>query len=231
MKNRIGIIGFFVMLFVGFVWMWSYSYLQGTEEAYVPVKETPVPTIPSETGVFKRSDYALDYLNMPVDEKHQRTLAEYYDNRAYWGAPPYIPHPVKDERNMGGKACLKCHQNGGFVEKYKAYTPVTPHPEMVNCRQCHVPKKENGTFKSTNFYKSAPPKSGVNQALETSPPTIPHQLQMRENCLACHAGPSAPKEIRVTHPERVNCRQCHVPNNSSTSKWGSFNRKTLADEN
>lgn len=34
---------------------------------------------------------------------------------------------------------------------------------------------------------------------------------MRENCVSCHAGPSAPKEIRVTHPERVNCRQCHVP--------------------
>ncbi len=44
-----------------------------------------------------------------------------------------------------------------------------------------------------------------------SPPMIPHQLQMRESCVSCHAGPSAPKEIRVTHPERINCRQCHLP--------------------
>ena len=50
--------------------------------------------------------------------------------------------------------------------------------------------------------------------MEGSPPVIPHKLFMRENCLSCHAGPSAPKEIRMSHPERVNCRQCHVPGNT-----------------
>ena len=39
---------------------------------------------------------------------------------------------------------------------------------------------------------------------------IPHDLQLRGNCLACHAGPAAVEEIRTAHPERTNCRQCHL---------------------
>jgi hypothetical protein len=42
------------------------------------------------------------------------------------------------------------------------------------------------------------------------PPSIPHDLQLRGNCLACHMGPAAVAEIRTTHPERSDCRQCHV---------------------
>jgi cytochrome c-type protein NapB len=169
--------------------------------------------IPSEPGVFKRFDADADYLSMPIDENHQRTLTDYYENRAYPGAPPSIPHPVKKERSYGGNTCIQCHQNGGFVEKFNAYAPVTPHPEMVNCRQCHVTKNTNNTFKEFAFAKAEPPKVGedINNAMPGSPPMIPHQLQMRESCISCHAGPSAPKEIRVTHPERINCRQCHLP--------------------
>ncbi|MFD2565944.1 nitrate reductase cytochrome c-type subunit [Pseudotenacibaculum haliotis] len=231
MRKRLGIISLFVILFVGFITIWNYSYYEGQEEAYIPIENNrPVPLIPSETGVFQRSEFALDYAKMPVDENHQRTLYEYYKNRAYHGAPPIIPHPVADEKNMGGNSCLKCHQNGGFTEKYKAYAPVTPHPEMVNCKQCHVSQKTQSMFKGTNFRRIVVPKVGVNNALEGSPPIIPHQLQLRENCLACHAGPSAPKEIRVTHPERVNCRQCHVMNNKEIKDIGIFIRKPQANE-
>jgi cytochrome c-type protein NapB len=46
--------------------------------------------------------------------------------------------------------------------------------------------------------------------LPGGPPPIPHGLQMRENCLACHAGPAAVAEIRTPHPTLVNCRQCHA---------------------
>ena len=42
------------------------------------------------------------------------------------------------------------------------------------------------------------------------PPPIPHDLELRENCLACHGGPAAVAAIRTTHPERANCRQCHA---------------------
>jgi cytochrome c-type protein NapB len=226
MKKRLVIISLFVLLFVTFIGIWNFSYYEGQEEAYIPLKASDeLPIIPSEIGVFQRAEFALDYVNMPTDETHQRSMKTYYNNRAFYGAPPSIPHPVKDERNMGENSCLKCHENGGYTEKFKAYTPIVPHPEMVNCRQCHVPQKTTSFFKGTNFKKGSIPKVGVNNALETSPPVIPHQLQMRENCLACHAGPGAPKEIRVTHPERINCRQCHVPNNKVTVDVGSFIRK------
>lgn len=231
MKQRFGIISFFVILFVAAITVWNYSYYQGLEEAYVPIDNNQaVPVIPSETGVFLRAEHALDYLNMPIDENHQRSLNTYYNNRAYPGAPPSIPHDVEDDRNMGGNSCLKCHDNGGYSTQFKAYAPVTPHPEMINCRQCHVPQQTKGVFKGTNFKKIPAPKAGKNNALDGSPPVIPHQIQMRENCLACHAGPAAPKEIRVTHPERVNCRQCHVPNNKIETDLGVFNRKMHQDE-
>lgn len=215
MKKRLGIISFFVVIFIAFIVVWSYSYQQGQEEAYIPIIDTPSEnTIPSERGVFLRFENSnLDYTNMPVDENLQRSLENYYDNRAFLGAPPSIPHPVAKERSFGGNTCIQCHQNGGFVEKFNAYAPVTPHPEMVNCRQCHVTKNTNSTFTQFNFDKMQPPEVGLgaNNAMPGSPPMIPHQLRMRENCISCHAGPSAPKEIRVTHPERINCRQCHLP--------------------
>jgi len=224
--KRLGIISLFILLLVAFIAIWNFSYQSGLEEAYIPLKESDAhPIIPSEKGVFQRSEYAFDYANMPKDEKHQRSLKNYYDNRAFHGAPPSIPHTVSSERNMGGSSCLKCHENGGFVTKYNAYAPVTPHPEKVNCRQCHVPQKTNSLFRATYFEKIAAPKTGINNELQGSPPVIPHQIQLRENCLACHAGPSAPKEIRVSHPQRVNCRQCHVLNNKEVTDIGNFIRK------
>ncbi|MBU3821645.1 nitrate reductase cytochrome c-type subunit [Flavobacteriaceae bacterium XHP0103] len=223
--KRLGIIFLFVTLFVSFIVVWNISYRTGKEEAYIPIENThPITLIPSETGVFERSKYALDYANMPIDENHQRTLETYYENRAFHGAPPSIPHPVANERSMGEDVCLKCHQNGGFVEKFDAYAPVTPHPEMVNCRQCHVAQVSTGLFRNTNFEKLKAPVVGVNNAMLGSPPIVPHQIQMHENCLSCHAGPSAPEEIRVTHPERINCRQCHVINNKEMTDIGIFKR-------
>ena len=214
--KRLVVISLFTLLFAAFIFVWNKSYESGLEDAYTPLEVVnDNPLIPSESGVFERSKFALDYAKMPVDKDHQRSLNSYYANRAYSGAPPSIPHDIKQDNSIGENDCLKCHENGGFVQKLNAYAPVVPHPKMVNCRQCHVVEKTSKDFKSNSFYKNKPPTVGENNALLTSPPVIPHQMQMRENCLSCHAGPSAPKEIRVSHPERVNCRQCHVPKNES----------------
>lgn len=203
--------------------VWSFSYHTSHEEAYVPVPSlTETYIIPSEEGVFERSKHALEYVDMPIDKNHERDLNTYYKNRAFYGAPPSIPHEVA-ERNMGANSCLKCHDNGGFVAKYNAYTPVTPHPEKINCRQCHVPQKTNSVFVATNWSRTKGSTIG-NKALLSSPPVIPHQIQLRENCLSCHAGPSAPKEIRTTHPNRINCRQCHVINDKKIKDIGVFTR-------
>jgi cytochrome c-type protein NapB len=49
------------------------------------------------------------------------------------------------------------------------------------------------------------------QAHDFSPPTIPHRTFLRENCVGCH-NPKAPNEdLRMDHPERSSCQQCHVP--------------------
>lgn len=223
--KRVGIVSLLIVLLFSFIMVWISSYRTGLEGAYIPLeKQKEEIAIPSEKGVFERSMFALDYAQMPIDPDHQRSLNSYYQNRAYYSAPPSISHSVADERNMGGMACLKCHENGGYVEKYQAYTPVTPHPEKVNCRQCHVVQKTEGLFKATQFKKERFSKVGTNKAMQTSPPVIPHPIELRENCLACHAGPAAPKEIRVSHPERVNCRQCHVFNNKELSGTRSFVR-------
>jgi nitrate reductase cytochrome c-type subunit len=137
-----------------------------------------------------------------------RTLKEYYSRRAYAGAPPSIPHAVQNDGLMNDD-CLTCHQDGGFVPEYNAYTPVTPHPEMGNCRQCHEPATVDGLFVATEWVQPELPKRG-RQSIPGGPLQIPHSLQFRENCLACHAGPHAVVEIRSSHPERENCLQCHV---------------------
>jgi len=164
--------------------------------------------------MFERSGFAMEYATMPLDQDYQRNLKTYYNNRAFYGAPPTIPHPI-GEGGIGSNACLKCHQNGGFVDKYQAYTPVTPHPEKSNCVQCHVQVKSKSFFVPSTWLRNKPPATG-NQALLGSPPT---------NCLSCHAGPSAVKEIRTTHPERINCRQCHVINEKKTTDIGTFKRE------
>ena len=148
------------------------------------------------------------YESTPRPGAKTRTLEDFYNLRAYAGAPPVIPHEVRFDGAMNDD-CLSCHKDGGFVPEHNAYTPVTPHPEMANCRQCHVEQVVEGEFAKTMWAQPDLPKRG-RQAIPGGPLLIPHSLQMRENCLACHAGPHAVVEIKTSHPERENCLQCHV---------------------
>lgn len=174
--------------------------------------EQPELAFTSEKEVFKRTKARLEYTDMPHDAQHAEHSKEYYKRRAYHGAPPQIPHKIFSKKGIGGNSCLQCHENGGFAEEFNAYTPVTPHPELISCRQCHVPVNTQKVFAAgSNWVKEAPP-SLDNRALVSSPPTIPHGLQNRKDCLSCHAGSGGLVDIRSTHTERVNCLQCHVPN-------------------
>jgi cytochrome c-type protein NapB len=131
--------------------------------------------------------------------------------RAYDGAPPVAGHADF------GMTCTTCHDERGQAVKGVGFAPASPHdgtaqaPFTARCRQCHVFPEETGVFVENDFV-------GLQQDLRTgerlnslAPPTIPHRLLMRENCLACHAGPGARPEIATGHPERERCRQCHVP--------------------
>lgn len=166
------------------------------ESQYVPRKVSP--TTP---------------LNVSLPEGSKvRTLKEYYERRAYPGAPPHIPHPVTKEMRIK-QNCNVCHEKGGYVPQYQAFTPVTPHPDYKNCLQCHGLNDGKDLFKETVWEKISPP-ALKKSALPGGPLQVPHSLQLRQNCQACHSGPAAMVEIRSPHPERVNCIQCHTPTNT-----------------
>jgi cytochrome c-type protein NapB len=158
-------------------------------------------------AVFENYDLiSKDYLEGTSTE---RTLSEYYSRRQYPGSPPYIPHKV-EEPDLAPVECLTCHARGGWTEEFKRHTPITPHPEQVACRQCHVAITDVKPFVEHYWASVAPPRLG-RASLPGAPPPIPHELQMRGNCIACHVGPGTVATIRVEHPSRGNCRQCHVP--------------------
>lgn len=150
-----------------------------------------------------------------------RTLDDYYSRRQYPGSPPFIPHRV-EPNDETSRTCLTCHADGGWSQALKLNTPVTPHPDQTDCRQCHVVlTDEKQLFVGTGWQSVPPPRLGRSY-LPGAPPPIPHDLQYRGDCIACHVGPGTIAAIRVEHPMRGNCRQCHVPDLFE----GTFQRKS-----
>ncbi|VAX36281.1 hypothetical protein MNBD_UNCLBAC01-865 [hydrothermal vent metagenome] len=129
--------------------------------------------------------------------------------RAFYTAPPVIPHEVTDQ--TGQKECLQCHKK--VFEVGGRTTVKTPHPQLFNCQQCHVQGKlkEKG-FTATTWQGLKKPKK-IKRAHEYAPPMIPHRTFLRKNCNACHGQDSPTKVLRGPHPERSNCLQCHLPQN------------------
>lgn len=150
-----------------------------------------------------------------------RTLDDYYSRRQYPGSPPFIPHRV-EPNDETSRTCLTCHADGGWSQVLKLNTPVTPHPDQTDCRQCHVVLTDaKQPFVGTGWQSVPPPRLGRSY-LPGAPPPIPHDLQYRGECIACHVGPGTIAAIRVEHPMRGNCRQCHVPDLFE----GTFQRKS-----
>jgi cytochrome c-type protein NapB len=131
--------------------------------------------------------------------------------RLYDGAPPVIPH------DPFGADCSACHDAFGAAVEGVGFAPASPHTNTekadatLRCRQCHVFVTTNDFFVDTEFVGLRQDLRRGSRLYDGAPPTIPHKILMRENCLACHAGPGARAEIVTTHPERTRCRQCHVP--------------------
>jgi cytochrome c-type protein NapB len=88
-------------------------------------------------------------------------------------------------------------------------------------------------FVETTFKGYAPSSVHGDRLYPGAPPVVPHWAFMRENCLACHAGPAARPEIRCTHADRTNCRQCHVQTiedhwpESSAWQWTQLTRSRV----
>jgi cytochrome c-type protein NapB len=203
--------------------------------APVALLTPPSDPIPAEAEVFRTTPAGLTIEPAFPRERtaHPRTWATYRYLRAYPGAPPRIPHALSpDEFRV--EICNSCHERGGYSLRFAAYVPVTPHPEMGMCLQCHVgddavmgtasagadpnvrcplchgptggrPRPEASATWSTTIWPVLP-----SVTPGRLPPPIPHDLQFRGNCLTCHGGPAAVAAIRTSHPERASCRQCHL---------------------
>ena len=138
-----------------------------------------------------------------------RNLMSFYALRQFPGSPPTIPHVVDSSFSGNETDCLSCHGKGGYSSEFGKFAPVTPHPENVLCYQCHAQVDTEELFVQTDWQSIRPPRLGQS-SLAGSPPPVPHSLQLRENCIACHTGPGAVTEIRVEHAVRGDCRQCHA---------------------
>lgn len=137
--------------------------------------------------------------------------------RAYAGAPPTIPHEVDD---IGGGACTECHFSGRDMSIEEIATtepPAIPHPQQTECRQCHVPRADGRLAYGVSGFQSARYASRGTRAHPNAPPTIPHRLQNRTYCIACHGRHGDTSVPESPHKERLQCIQCHVPMMSETS--------------
>jgi hypothetical protein len=208
--------------------------------SWIAISGDPVA---AEADVFrtKASVLAIDPGSDTRRGAHPRTLTTYRRLRAYPGAPPRIPHGLTPGEVLKG-GCTTCHERGGYSHRFEAYVPVTPHPEMGICLQCHVGdvklmaiplpdadpsarcrqchsaggvlwKDSSSTWKPLGWPRLA------RSADDHAPPAIPHSLEFRTNCVACHAAPSAVREIRTLHSDRANCRQCHVESNAASGDF------------
>jgi cytochrome c-type protein NapB len=133
------------------------------------------------------------------------------DRRAYDGAPPTIPH------QSFGADCANCHNERGRSVSGVGFAPASPHEGTAyegstqRCRQCHVFRATSDVFVANSYEGMPQDLAAGDRAGPDAPPRIPHRILMRENCAACHDGPGARAAIRTDHPERLRCRQCHVP--------------------
>ena len=140
-------------------------------------------------------------------QEREASIAQRAARRAYDGAPPVIPHPVTE---TDVTSCSTCHLKGKVVDHVVAH-PMS-HRFLPNCTQCHSPvgNPDIGPLFPTDvvFTGLASPGPGA-RAWPGAPPVIPHHTRMRENCISCH-GPLGWTGIKTTHPERMNCIQCHA---------------------
>ncbi len=135
------------------------------------------------------------------DEDRRATL------RAFYTAPPVIPHEIESE---DARRCLECHQQVTRLDDGRV-SMQTPHPQLTNCMQCHVGGSTDSFDQSQSNWSGLVEPDRGDRWFTVSPPTVPHRIYLRENCLSCHGPENPDTRLRTTHPQRTSCLQCHVP--------------------
>lgn len=150
----------------------------------------------------------------PVYGEHEenRYVPDKIKNRAFYTAPPTVPHEV---RSISNSECVTCHKiNREFSDGRKSV--ISPHIEWFNCQQCHVSQYNiAGEIEQEiplNNFEGLEKPDAKHQAHEWAPPMIPHRTFLRENCNSCHSSETPKTEIKGPHHQRTNCLQCHVMN-------------------
>ncbi len=124
-------------------------------------------------------------------------------NRPGQGGPPKIPHATE-----GRADCISCHEKG--LNSAPKFPPDHTGRTNEMCVMCHQP----GT--AAPAAGSMTPAAGATPAatLVGTAPTIPHTLEGRDQCLACHqTGVGGAPKTPASHAGRTNdqCRACHQP--------------------
>lgn len=153
-------------------------------------------------------------------EERAAAVSQRMERRAYDGAPPVVPHPVTQESSA---SCLACH-GPGLAVKDRLASRIS-HEHFSSCTQCHVPVGGTGlpaveqgllvSFGTGNNFRGVSATGRSTRAWPGAPPTVPHPLLMRSDCLSCH-GPVGLSGLRTSHPERQQCVQCHVQSPPTT---------------
>lgn len=196
------------------------DYRQMNSAAYGPNRNwhSDLSRLPQSTpGMF---DQVIRTPELKTAALHDRLRT-----RAFDGAPPAIPHVVSQ---TNADSCLACHGKGMILDG-KVATRMS-HQLLTNCTQCHVETSSTMTSEPEAIAPDSQPLAlastggaavadnsfaGILRAgpgtrlFAGAPPTIPHALHMREDCLSCH-GLVARPGLRTTHPWLTNCQQCHA---------------------
>jgi nitrate/TMAO reductase-like tetraheme cytochrome c subunit len=116
------------------------------------------------------------------------------------GGPPQIPHPIE-----GRADCNACHGQGGIKPAPASHASFTS--DM--CLNCHEP--------SQSSTPEATPQETPTPAAAGGPPQIPHSIEGRADCNACH-GQGGIKPAPASHASFTSdmCLNCHEPSQSST---------------
>lgn len=156
-------------------------------------------------------------VEVPGREGAEKTAARARaERRLFDGAPPVVPH------QGFSSPCISCHDAEGMAVAGVGFAPPSPHEATrglsatSRCSQCHVERLTDEVLVENRFVGLGQNLRRGRRLSDVAPPVRPHPAFMRENCLACHAGPAAREEIRTPHPERVRCEQCHVEQRVAT---------------
>lgn len=178
-------------------------------------------------GCSRSGSPSIGVGSRPMENGAQLLLAsstERARRRAFEGAPPVIPH---DPFNM---SCTACHTPTGQSMPPAGIAPANPHTltpglsDASRCRQCHVFQRVTDEYRSSKFVGLPAGVAKGDRATPGTPPTMPHRHFMHENCAACHSGPAARPEFVCNHPDRVNCRQCHVASEAQRTAFAPHKR-------